>query len=698
MVRFSTGRMALAFLVVAVAAHGAAALEVGFGAADITPAIKDGQPVYLAGLESNRVATDVHDKLFARAVVLADGKRKIALVSVDSIGLPRPAVQAARKRLEGFDYVLVASTHSHSAPDVVGIWGPAPDKSGVSPQYVRRVVNRIVQAVERAEAKAVPATAEYGTVEDESLLGDYRLPEVYDGVLRTVRFKRKSDGKPCGILVQWNSHGVEPRNSTLVTRDFMGSTVDALKKRHRCPVIYFQGAIGGLMGTPKKLVAAAEAGELPSDTFGFIDACGEAIADLADRALEDAQPIELEPLAVFAKPFALPLDNEGFRQALAAGVLKRPVFRYGGNRQRLGKKVDPASNEQRVALQTEVAYLRLGDLHVAAIPGELYPECVYGKYQDPVDPGADFPDAPLEPPIAEILPSDKMLVLGLANDEIGYIVPKRQWDVEAPYAYERDSAQYGERNSVGPETAGLLMAALADRVAEASLQPARQAKKQAAAARARRRQRNANPALTPIQDDPALPRVLLIGDSISIGYTLPVRAQLKGEANVHRIATNGGPTTNGLANLDQWLGNKKWDVIHFNWGLHDLKYIDDDKNLVSVDKGHQQVAIDAYEKNLRELVGRLKRSGATLVWCSTTPVPEGAQGRVAGDAKKYNAVAAKIMAEEDVAVDDLYSFAEPRLQEIQRPRNVHFTPAGSDALAEEVARNIREALKERASQ
>ncbi|REK15940.1 MAG: SGNH/GDSL hydrolase family protein [Planctomycetota bacterium] len=242
------------------------------------------------------------------------------------------------------------------------------------------------------------------------------------------------------------------------------------------------------------------------------------------------------------------------------------------------------------------------------------------------------------------------------------------------------------------------MAALADRVAEASLQPARQAKKQAAAARARRRQRNANPALTPIQDDPALPRVLLIGDSISIGYTLPVRAQLKGEANVHRIATNGGPTTNGLANLDQWLGNKKWDVIHFNWGLHDLKYIDDDKNLVSVDKGHQQVAIDAYEKNLRELVGRLKRSGATLVWCSTTPVPEGAQGRVAGDAKKYNAVAAKIMAEEDVAVDDLYSFAEPRLQEIQRPRNVHFTPAGSDALAEEVARNIREALKERASQ
>src|SRR5688572_21808238 len=76
-------------------------------------------------------------------------------------------------------------------------------------------------------------------------------------------------------------------------------------------------------------------------------------------------------------------------------------------------------------------------------------------------------------------------------------------------------------------------------------------------------------AFEPITDDPKLPRVLLIGDSISIGYTLAVRDLLKGKANVHRIPTNGGPTTNGLARLKQWLGDGKWDVIHFNWGLHD---------------------------------------------------------------------------------------------------------------------------------
>lgn len=687
--RFSRLRLVVAFGIVALCCIPVAALEVGMGKADVTPKLEEGKSVYLAGLDSNRVATGVHDKLFARAVVLRDGKRKIALVSVDSIGLPFPVIQAARRQLKEFAYVLVASTHSHSSPDVVGIWGPAPDKSGVDPDYIRRVKQGIIKAVRKADRAAVPARAEYGTAEDETLLGDFRLPEVYDGVLRALRFVRTSDDKPCGILVQWNSHGVEPSKNFLVSRDFMGSTVDALEKRHGCPAVYFQGAIGGLMGTPKKLVEAAKAGKIASDPFGFIDACGEATADLADRALNAAQPIELTPLDVFARPIAIPLDNPGFCAAVAAGVLDRNVFKWTGNRNRPGKLIAKGQSDDPVALRTEVAYLRLGDLHVAAIPGELYPECVYGKYQEPADPGADFPDAPLEPSIAKTLPSDKMLVLGLAGDEVGYIVPKRQWDVEAPFAYDRKSAQYGERNSVGPETAGLLMAALADRVADSK----RSKPRAKAKATAKRRARQTNPAFAPIEDDPKLPRVLLIGDSISIGYTLPVRKLLEGKANVHRIPTNGGPTTNGLAHLDDWLGKGKWDVIHFNWGLHDLKHVDPKtKALVNPSQGHRQVALDAYEKNLRKLVQRLKETGAKLIWCSTTPVPPGAAGRIPDNAAKYNAIAAEIMAEEGVAINDLYSFAQPQLNKIQLPKNVHFSPEGSQALAKKVSQSISESL------
>lgn len=204
--------------------------------------------------------------------------------------------------------------------------------------------------------------------------------------------------------------------------------------------------------------------------------------------------------------------------------------------------------------------------------------------------------------------------------------------------------------------------------------------------------RQPNPAYAKVVDDPKLPRVLLIGDSISIGYTVPVRELLSGQANVHRIPANGGPTTNGLKNLDAWLGDGKWDVIHFNWGLHDIKYVDDKSALTTPENGRQQVPAQQYEANLRELVKRLKKTGAKLIWCATTPVPEGANGRVAGDEVKYNAIAARVMAEEQVPINDLYAFAQPQLEKIQLRANVHFTPDGSRVLAAQVVQSIRAAL------
>jgi hypothetical protein len=205
-----------------------------------------------------------------------------------------------------------------------------------------------------------------------------------------------------------------------------------------------------------------------------------------------------------------------------------------------------------------------------------------------------------------------------------------------------------------------------------------------------------NPVMQPIQDDANLPRVLLIGDSISIGYTLPVRKLLEGKANVHRVLTNCGPTTRGMEQIEQWLGDKPWDVIHFNWGLHDLKYMGPvGQNLADPQAAdsRQQVPPAEYEANLRKLVQRLKKTGALLIWCSTTPVPDGAQGRLPGDAARYNQIAARIMEEEGVAINDLYAFAKPRLAEIQLPANVHFSPNGSVALAQEVARAIGTAME-----
>lgn len=210
-----------------------------------------------------------------------------------------------------------------------------------------------------------------------------------------------------------------------------------------------------------------------------------------------------------------------------------------------------------------------------------------------------------------------------------------------------------------------------------------------------KKQRKPNPAMTEIEDVPGLPRVLLIGDSISIGYTVPVREQLKGTANVHRPLTNCGPTSKGVAEIEKWLGDGKWDVIHFNWGLHDLKYMGpNNENLAdpAAPDSHQQVPPAEYEKNLRTLVARLKQTGAKLIWRSTTPVPAGARGRVVGDSDKYNQIAARVMKENDIPIDDQYAFALARLKDIQLPANVHFTKEGSAALAECASAAIKKAL------
>ena len=194
-----------------------------------------------------------------------------------------------------------------------------------------------------------------------------------------------------------------------------------------------------------------------------------------------------------------------------------------------------------------------------------------------------------------------------------------------------------------------------------------------------------DPSLAPVEDVAGLPRVLLLGDSISMGYTLPTRELLAGKANVHRAPENCGPTSVGIQRIDAWLGDEPWEVIHFNFGLHDLK---------REAGGQQQVPLDQYEANLKAIVEKLKATGAKLIWASTTPVPEGpvSPPRVPADVVAYNEVAARIMAENEIAVNDLYSVALPRLADLQTPVNVHFTPTGSRALAEQVAKAIQTAL------
>jgi len=178
-----------------------------------------------------------------------------------------------------------------------------------------------------------------------------------------------------------------------------------------------------------------------------------------------------------------------------------------------------------------------------------------------------------------------------------------------------------------------------------------------------------------VKDDPALPRILLIGDSISRGYTVATRNALAGKVNVHRAPENCGPTANGLKKLDIWLGDGRWDLIHFNFGIHDRNTSNED-----------------YAARLEQIIARLEQTGAKLMFAMSTPLPAGSETYKQGECVRLNAVAAEVMAKHSIPINDLYAVAFPVLDVYQNPGDCHFSEAGYRLFGEVTASRILKAL------
>jgi Neutral/alkaline non-lysosomal ceramidase, N-terminal len=465
-------RLTLLFLVAGVVGVPAGAAEmptlhVGIAETDITPEL-DRKPVYMAGFGQNRIATGVHDPLRARAIVLREAEKKLALVSLDVVGFFLENVENIRRQLPGFMYVLVSSTHNHEGPDTLGLWGPNPFTSGVDPAYLKYIEEQAVKAVKIAETRLRPVRARLGVARAPELLHDGREPYVKTDELVALQFLDAQSGQPHGVLVQWNCHPETlASKNTELSSDFVGPAVNHLRKRFACPVIYFTGTVGGLM-TSLDIDIKDEKGQVLADgTVAKTERYGRLVGDLADRALATSQPVQLTPLAAHHRSVYVPLDNKLYLLGRQLGVLKRPAFEWSGEPSKAQPVGPQTAPDRRLCCRTEVAWLRLGELDVACIPGEVYPELVLDKVQDPPDSGADFPDAPIEPAIYKQLHGRHHMLIGLANDELGYIIPKRQWDEKPPFCYGRKRPQYGEGNSCGPETAPTLCGAFKSLVDEA---------------------------------------------------------------------------------------------------------------------------------------------------------------------------------------------------------------------------------------
>jgi len=207
-----------------------------------------------------------------------------------------------------------------------------------------------------------------------------------------------------------------------------------------------------------------------------------------------------------------------------------------------------------------------------------------------------------------------------------------------------------------------------------------------------------------LTDDPRLPRVLIIGDSITMNYHEAAKAALKGIANYHRNDGNAFSSEHGVRNSELWLGNYRekglhWDVIQFNHGLHDLKQPYDAATDIW---GPYAIPLDAYKANLEKQIAILRKTGAKLIWCATTPVPndnKSTYARRKGASAEFNAAALEVIRRHpDILISDLHGLIEssPIFDNWRKQNDVHFYQKEErQILGQAVATTIRKALEKR---
>jgi hypothetical protein len=387
-------------------------------------------------------------------------------VSVDWVGCLRDDLELLRAdaRAAGLDlgYLVVTSTHDHEGPDTIGLWGPDVGHTGRDEAYLARARADLVGGLSEALARLEPVRLRAAVGRTQGLVHDSRQPLAFDERVTAIALERPTDGSSLATVVHWANHPEAlDGDNTLLTADFPGALRRRLEaERPGTTGIYWQGALGGLLNPLHVSVPDPAGSPLPDGSFEKAERLGGLVAEEALRALaEDGEDATLDGrLRWQTREVLLPFDNLEMTAAVMLGLLPRQAY------DERGREAEPALYGR--FLRTEVAVLELGALQIATAPGEMYPESALegpaGEtyYQAPQDPGADFPGAACEVPLeARLRPDAFRIVLGLANDELGYLVPRCQFDRDAPYAYGRDEPQYGEEFAVSPETTPLLFEA-----------------------------------------------------------------------------------------------------------------------------------------------------------------------------------------------------------------------------------------------
>jgi hypothetical protein len=459
----------------------------GYTSADDGEADGRFQALWLAGFGNGRAMDSVHDPIEARAVVLASGETSVAIVTLDVVGWFYDDTLAIRQAIadagSDIDLVIVQATHNHEAPDTMGQWGERFGNRGVDERYFEQVSNGAIQAIQDAEAGLTDVTMVIGSADSAAPFGDKgtrntvrdsRDPVIVDEQVGAAAFL-DSSGQTVATLVHWSNHPeVLSSDNLALTSDFPHylrvAVEDGLDYDNRTQAgrggvaVFLQGTVGGLMTPLGITVTDWDGVDHSSSNFEKAQALGDIVGGLALDALDAGDSVTDATVSFGALGVDLPVENLGFQALFLMEVFKRDIFGYVE-----GEILD---EDNIPYIRTELDLVTIGPLRLLTVPGELTPELGIGGYDgsrvnttevafiDPDNPNPpNISAAPQGPYLKDQMAGEHNWILGLGNDEIGYLVPPYDYVLHPtiPYLDEADGDHYEETNSIGPSTVPLLL-------------------------------------------------------------------------------------------------------------------------------------------------------------------------------------------------------------------------------------------------
>lgn len=383
-------------------------LQAGAARVKITPE----RLPYLAGYSVNRRAESVHDDVYASAVVIQSGEKRLAIVSCDLIGLLRPAVLDIRSRVRSVpaDHILITCTHTHSGPDSIGLWGqPMQGISGVDREWYAQMKQLVADAIEQAANNLQPAVLRVASVDEVSGVSqNTRVPQILDTSLVVLQLRNSNDEKTIATIVHYAIHP-EVMNNRRMTSDVVHFLRQHLEGSQGGVTVFLNGALGGMV-----TYTGAD------DSWDNCERIGKTLAEASIGALQNARTLREASLSIQQTEVTIPVQNENFKNAARAGLFPETVL-------------------QTDSVTTEVMHITLGTVEMVTLPGEALPNIGFQ--------------------LKRHMQGDPKLVIGLANDELGYILSEADYGLSL-YRYETSM-------SVGEKAGRLITDALIEMVRRA---------------------------------------------------------------------------------------------------------------------------------------------------------------------------------------------------------------------------------------